>query len=109
MTEQQHVVRIDVLEKAIETLIHDHRVPERLRTALAVYQNQRTGLNTRGLSLLPAKSSGLSKGSGCVADVCQPDKSRSSSNDHGTIRSRVRTTIRPEIEIQMWLDDVSLD
>ena len=108
MTEQMIIVRADALEQAIQTLIHDLRVPKKLRTALAVYQNQRSGLNNRGLSLLPARSSGLSKGS-CVGDSCQPDNSRSSSGEARTIPSSVRTTGEQGVEIQMWLNDESLD
>lgn len=109
MTEQQTIVRVDALENAIETVLRDLRVPKRLRTALAAYQNRRAGLNNRGLSLLPGRSSGLSKGSGGGADVCQCDNSRGSSDEDRTILSRVRTTIEQGIEIQMWLNDESLD
>jgi hypothetical protein len=108
MTEQMIIVRADALEQAIQTLIHDLRVPKKLRTALAVYQNQRSGLNNRGLSLLPARSSRLSKGSG-VADSCQPGNSRSSSGEARTIPSSVRATGEQGVEIQMWLNDESLD
>ena len=108
MTEQMIIVRADALEQAIQTLIHDLRVPKKLRTALAVYQNQRAGLNSHGLSLLPARCSGLSKGSG-VADSCQPDNSRSSSGEARPILSSGRATIEQGVEIQMWLNDESLD
>lgn len=109
MTEQMIIMRADALEQAIQTLIHDLRVPKKLRTALAVYQNQRAGLDNRGLSLLPARSSGQPKGSGGIADVCQRDNSRSSSDENRTILSQVRTTIGQGVEIQMWLNDESLD
>jgi len=39
MAEQRTIVRIMALEQAIKTVIHDLRVPEKLRTALAVYQD----------------------------------------------------------------------
>jgi hypothetical protein len=39
MTEQRTTVRIIALEQAIQTVVHDLRVPEKLRTALAVYQD----------------------------------------------------------------------
>jgi hypothetical protein len=109
MTEQMIIMRADALEQAIQTLIHDLRVPKKLRTALAVYQNQRAGLDNRGLSLLPARSSGQPEGSGGIADVCQRDNSRSSSDKNRTILSQVRTTIGQGVEIQMWLNDESLD
>jgi hypothetical protein len=108
MSEQHTIVRVDALENAIETVLHDLRVPKRLRTALAAYQNERAGLNSRGLSLLQGGSSGLSNGSG-GADVCQCDNSLGSSDEDRTILSRVRTTIEQGIEIQMWLNDESLD
>jgi hypothetical protein len=108
MSEQHTIVRVDALENAIETVLHDLRVPKRLRTALAAYQNERAGLNSRGLSLLQGRSSGLSNGSG-GADVRQCDNSRGSSDEDRTILSRVRTTIEQGIEIQMWLNDESLD
>jgi hypothetical protein len=109
MTEQMIIMRADALEHAIQTLIHDLRVPKKLRTALAVYQNQRAGLVNRGLSLLPARSSGQPEGSGGIADVCQRDNSRSPSDENRTILSQVRTTIGQGVEIQMWLNDESLD
>jgi hypothetical protein len=108
MTEQVTIMCADALEQAIQTLIRDLRVPKKLRTALAVYQNQRAGLDNRGLSLLPARSSGLSKGSG-VSDSCQPDNSRSYSGEARTILSSVGTTEAQGVEIQMWLNDESLD
>jgi hypothetical protein len=108
MTEQVTIMGADALEQAIQTLIHDLRVPKKLRTALVVYQNQRAGLNNRGLSLLPARFSGLSRWSG-VADSCQPDNSRSPSGEARTILSTVRTTGEQGVEIQMWLNDESLD
>jgi hypothetical protein len=108
MTEQHTIVRVDALENAIEMVLQDLRVPKRLRTALAAYQNDRAGLNSRGLSLRQGRSSGPSNGSG-GADVCQCDNSRGSSDEDRTILSRVRTTIEQGIEIQMWLNDESLD
>jgi hypothetical protein len=39
MTEQPTIVPIMTLEQAIRTVIHDLRVPEKLRTALAAYQD----------------------------------------------------------------------
>jgi|ERR1700733_445609 len=109
MTEQRTIVRVDALEKAIETVLKDRRIPKKVRTALAVYQNERTGLNNRGLSLLPAAYSGLSRGSGGVAGGCQCDNSRSCPDERRTTLNRVRTSIEQKIEIQMWLNDESLD
>jgi hypothetical protein len=108
MTEQRNVVRVDNLETAIETVLHDLRVPKRLRAALAVYHNQRAGLNNRRLRILPGGSSDLSKGSGGAAEGCLRDNLSSSDKD-GTILNRAPATIVQGIEIQMWFNDESLD
>jgi hypothetical protein len=39
MTEQRTIVPIMALEQAIRTVIHDLRIPEKLRTDLAAYQD----------------------------------------------------------------------
>ena len=41
MTDQLTIVRAEALQQAIQTVIHDFRVPKELRTALAVYQKRR--------------------------------------------------------------------
>jgi hypothetical protein len=109
MTERKNVVRVDALEKTIEALTHDLRVPKRLRVALAVFQKERTVPKDRGLSLLPVRSIGLSRGLGAIADVCQCNDAQSSSDEERTILSRVQTTVEQGLEIQMWLNDESLD
>jgi hypothetical protein len=109
MTEQVTIMCADALEGAVQTLIHDLRVPKKLRTALAVYQSQRAGLNNRGLSVLPARPSGRSNGSGSIADVCPRDNSRSSSDETRKILTHLRTMIEQRVEIQMWLNDESRD
>jgi hypothetical protein len=108
MTEQRNVVRVDNLETAIETVLHDLRVPKSLRAALAVYHNQRAGLNNRGLRILAGGSSDLSKGSGGAAEGCQRDNLSASDKD-GTILNRAPATIVQGIAIQMWFNDESLD
>jgi hypothetical protein len=108
MTEPRHLERVDSFETAIETLLHDLRVPKRLRGALAAYQIQRAALDNRGLSLLRGGSSGLSKGSDADAGVCRCDNLSPFDEDCGS-SSRACTTIEQRVEIKMWLNDDSLD
>jgi hypothetical protein len=109
MAEQQHIVRVDVLEEAIETLVHDRRVPKRLRTALAVYQNERNGLVYRGFGLLSTASSGTSKSAGVFADDRPRENSRKSSDRDCRVPGCVPNSIEQQIKIQMWLNDESQD
>jgi hypothetical protein len=109
MADQQNVVRVDVLEEAIETLVQDCRVPKGLRAALAVYQNERTGLDNRDFSLLSTRSTGTSKGPGVFADDRQPNDSRNFSDRDRKVLGCGRNTIKQEIKIQMWLNDESQD
>jgi hypothetical protein len=51
MTEQPHAVRMTSLDRAIETVTHDLRVPKKLRAALAVYQKQRDDQETERTGL----------------------------------------------------------
>jgi len=52
MTEQRTIVRIMTLEEAVRTVIHDLRVPEKLRTALAVYQDVSNDPNNHEIDTL---------------------------------------------------------
>jgi hypothetical protein len=47
MTEQRNIACVDDLERAIETVVQDLRVPRELRASLAVYQDQRDGASTQ--------------------------------------------------------------
>jgi hypothetical protein len=49
MTEQITIAPIITLEQAIQRLIHDHQIPEKLRTALAAYQGM--GSDLRGFEI----------------------------------------------------------
>jgi hypothetical protein len=69
MTEQQHAARITDLERAIQTVIHDLRVPKKLRTALAVYQKQRDDQDNRKIE---------TRGPERTEPTCLPKKTQSS-------------------------------
>jgi hypothetical protein len=58
MTEQFASVRIDTLELAIETVIHDARIPKTLRTALEVYQGQQAELNMPEMAIMRCGQTG---------------------------------------------------
>ena len=98
MTEHLAIVYVDGLEQAIQTVIGDLRVPKNLRTALAVYRDQRAELNSRRITILPLRSAGRSKAVR-LGDHCQPDHS---------ILNCVGTMVEG-VEIHMWLNDEALD
>jgi hypothetical protein len=54
MTEHLTGPGFDALEQAIQTVIHDPRVPKMLRTALGAYQDQRAVLNKRETTVMRA-------------------------------------------------------
>jgi hypothetical protein len=54
MTEHLTKTGFDALDQAIQTVIHDPRVPKTLRTALGVYQDQRAVLNNRETDVMRA-------------------------------------------------------
>jgi hypothetical protein len=113
MTEQQQtIVRVIAIEQAIQAVIRDLRIPEKLRTALAVYQHLRDPSN-RGIDILPgrqAERTCLPKAIRySLADVCQPYNSPGSTNEDCGIPNCLPATIEQEIEIRMWHNDESLD
>ena len=85
MTEHLTRAGFDALEQAIQTVIHDSRVPKTLRTALGVYQDQLAILNNRETAMMRA---GLTEPAG------PPE----------TIRSSLTM-----IEIYIWRNDESFD
>jgi hypothetical protein len=91
MTKQSSIVRADPFELAIETVIHDTRVPRHLRTALAAYRSQRANPNNHGISVVSPRSKSPSK-------TCQPADG-----------CRFCTSLAQKIDIQMWIDVESLD
>jgi hypothetical protein len=58
MTEDLTRAGFDALEQAIQTVIHDARVPKTLRTALGIYQDQRAVVNDRKIALMRAGQTG---------------------------------------------------
>jgi hypothetical protein len=109
MTEQRIIVRVDSLEQAIQTVIHDRRIPQRLRIALAFYQ--RAELNRRGISMLaggPTEPPGMPT-TFSLADVFPPYSSRSSTDGACDNLNCVTATIEQEIQVRFWHNDESLD
>ncbi len=111
MTEQSTIVRSDLLEQAIQTVIHDRRIPQNLRLALAVYQSQGAESKGLGISIRPSGQTALPVLPTAVglADVVAPYTSRSSANeDHGILDS-VPAAIEHGIRVRVWHNDESLD
>jgi len=113
MTEQRMIVGTMALEQAIRTVIHDPRIPQKLRTALAVYQERRTDLdNCEGDMLREERTD-----STCLpktirynlAEFYQPGNSRNGRNEERNILSREPASIEQEIKIFLWHNDESLD
>jgi hypothetical protein len=109
MTEHRMTVGAIALEQAIRTVVRDLRIPQKLRTALAVYQDQRSEINmlrdgrTDDPTCLPKT---IRHG---LAQVYQ---SRNSPNGrHEQSRSLIREppSIEQEIKICLWHNDESLD
>jgi hypothetical protein len=48
MADQRIILRTLTLERAIRTVMHDLRIPKKLRTALSVYQDQRGDMDRPG-------------------------------------------------------------
>jgi hypothetical protein len=86
MTMQSTIVRPDALDQAIQIVIQDIRIPKNLRTALAVYQNQRADR---------------------LANGCKPDNSRSCEGNG--ILNCFCTGLGQGMNIQMSIDSESLE
>jgi hypothetical protein len=75
MADQRIIVRALILEQAIRMVIHDLRIPKRLRTALSVYQDQQGDLDsceTDWVPRGPAENARLLKTiRPSLAEVCQ--------------------------------------
>jgi hypothetical protein len=48
MADQQIILRTSTLERAIRTVMHDLRIPKKLRTALSVYQDEQGDMDRPG-------------------------------------------------------------
>jgi hypothetical protein len=66
MTEQRTIVHIMARGQAIRTVIHDLRVPEKLRTALAVYQDASDDPNNNEIDTLWTEPASLGKAIGLI-------------------------------------------
>jgi hypothetical protein len=110
MTEHLTIAHIITLEQALQTVIHDLRVPEKLRTALVDYQDQRRNLDNRGLGMLRAEQTEPT----CLpktmrSNVTGVSQSRNSRNVRHEDLNCERTLITQEIKISLWHNDESLD
>jgi hypothetical protein len=113
MTEQRTIVGTIALEQAIRTVVHDPRIPKKLRTDLAVYQDQRTDLDNRETDMLGEGRTDPT----CLpetilyslADVYRPGNSRSGRREQSRILNCEPATIEQEIKICLWHNDESLD
>jgi hypothetical protein len=111
MSEQRTIVRIIDLDQAIQAVIRDVRIPEKLRTALAVYQDRRGDLNNREIAVpranqtaatVPPKTIGSSYAA--VSQCCNARNARRDDLD-----CECCTAIRQEIKLVLWHNDESLD
>jgi hypothetical protein len=112
MTEQRNVMRITDPERAIQTVIDDIQVPEKLRTALAVYQKQREDqdnrkIDTRGPeraepTCLPKK---IQSSLPMVSECCNP---RNAAHEDSNFPDWP-IAVEREISIVLWHNDESLD
>jgi hypothetical protein len=113
MVDQRIIVRTLALERAIRTVIHDLRIPEKLRTALSVYQDQRDDLDSAETDWLrrgPAEDAcPLKTIRPSLVEVCQTCNMRSKPHEHGISDNSEITAIEREIKICLWYNDESLD
>jgi len=86
MTEQLTMARVDALEDAIQTVMHDLRIPKDLRTALAVYQRT---------FRLP--------------DVVQPNNPPRSTNEDRDVLNCMSPAIEEGLQVVMRHNDESFD
>src|SRR5271155_5825078 len=113
MAEQRNIVPVDALEKAIETVLHDRRVPKKLRTALAVCQEQRAQLNNCEIGKPWVGQTGI----GCLLktmrpsliEVRQPCDTQRKPHEERSMPNCEPMTIEREIKICLWHNDESLD
>jgi hypothetical protein len=113
MAEGRTIMRIDALEKAIETVLQDRRIPKKLRTALAVCKEQRAQLNNREIGTLWVGQTGtaclLKTIRPILVEVCQPCDTRRKPREERSILNCEPATIEREIKICLWHNDESLD
>jgi hypothetical protein len=112
MSEQLNILRAEALQQAIHTVIHDVRIPAKLRTALAIYQEQWADPHNGETDLvgvvLPEPTSQSKTFRPSPAEVFESHcLGRSTSEDGGL--NCFRASIEQKIEIRMWHNDESLD
>jgi hypothetical protein len=110
MSEQLTIVDIVPLDQAIQTVIQDVRIPEKLRTALAVYQDLWGDLDNREIGLLRAKQTAatspqktICSSLTAVSKHCNARNARREDLDYEC------RAIREEITIGLSHNDESLD
>jgi hypothetical protein len=113
MTEQVSGARIKTLTEAIQTVIHDLRIPKKLRLSLAAYQDQaahlREGENHIPLVGQPEpkrlrKTIPLNLGG-----VCHTCASRTITNEKRCIVDGRDALIQRQLTISLWHNSESLD
>jgi len=113
MSEQPTIATIITLEQAIQRLIHDLRVPERLRTALAIYQDVGTDLSDFEIGIPLAQrteATCLPKTIGSsFAGGCQQCSSRNATHEYRYILNCEDGVVGQGINIFLWRNEESLD
>jgi hypothetical protein len=113
MTEQVSAVRIRTLEEAVQTVIHDLRIPKKLRVCLAAYQDQAAHLNEREIRIPPADQTGPNCLTKTVppglGGVCQTCASRNITTKDGCFLNCEHALIQRQITVSLWHNDEPLD
>jgi hypothetical protein len=113
MSEQRSIATIITLEQAIQRLIHDLRVPERLRTALAIYQDVGIDLSDFEIGMPRAEQTEptcLPKTiRSSLAGVCQQCTSRNATHECRYILNCGDGVVGQGINIFLWRNEESLD
>jgi hypothetical protein len=104
MAQRLTSVRSDTLERAIQTVLHDVRIPKRLRTALEVYKGNRETGTMRAGQAEPSTCPPETIPSGLMG-LCL----RCNSRTCRCILSFPPTAIEQEIRIYILRNDESLD
>jgi len=112
MSEQSTILRAETLHQAINTVIHDVRIPVKLRAALATCQDDWVGPHNRENDIVRAEPSETTRQ---AETLRQSHAEASESNCSGRATSECRSlnclwaTIEEEIWIRMVHNDDTLD
>jgi hypothetical protein len=113
MTEQVSAVRIKILEEVIRTVVHDLRIPKKLRVCLAAYQDQVAHLNEPEIRFPPADQTGPNRLTKTIppglSGICQTCAPRRITNEDRCILNCEHALIHRQIAISLWYNDESLD